>query len=61
MSATQKVHPSISKREIPLNGEDLPTVCVLCSHDCGLSMDVADGKIVAIRADEKNPITQGYM
>ncbi len=61
MSATQKVHPSISKREIPLNGEDLPTVCVLCSHDCGLSMDVKDGKIVAIRPDEKNPITQGYM
>jgi anaerobic selenocysteine-containing dehydrogenase len=24
-------------------------------------MDVKDGKIVAIRADEKNPITQGYM
>jgi anaerobic selenocysteine-containing dehydrogenase len=61
MSATQKVHPSISKREIPLDGEDLPTVCVLCSHDCGLSMDVKGGKIVAIRPDEKNPITQGYM
>lgn len=40
---------------------DLPTVCVLCSHNCGLRVDVADGHIVAVRADETNPITKGYI
>lgn len=37
-----------------------PTVCVLCSHNCGLVMDVAENKIKAIRADKNNPITRGY-
>jgi len=40
---------------------DLPTVCVLCSHNCGLRVDVEDGRIVAVRADETNPITKGYI
>jgi anaerobic selenocysteine-containing dehydrogenase len=34
---------------------------VLCSHNCGLRVDVADGRIVAVRADETNPITKGYV
>ena len=38
---------------------DLPTVCVLCSHNCGLRVDVEDGRIVAVRGDETNPITHG--
>jgi anaerobic selenocysteine-containing dehydrogenase len=40
---------------------DLPTVCVLCSHNCGLRVDVEDGRIVAVRGDETNPITHGYV
>ena len=40
---------------------DLPTVCVLCSHNCGLRVDVRDGRIVAVRGDETNPITRGYV
>lgn len=43
------------------NGTDLPTVCVLCSHNCGLRVDVADGRIVAVRGDESNPISKGYV
>jgi hypothetical protein len=39
------VDPSVSKTPIPLHAEGLSTVCVLCSHNCGLSVDVAAGKI----------------
>jgi len=61
MSATQEVHPSVSKTPIARSGEGLHTVCVLCSHNCGIQVDVEDGKIVKVRADESNPITQGYI
>jgi len=61
MAATQDVHASVSKRPIALHGDDLPTVCVLCSHNCGIRVDVADGRIAAIRPDEANPITHGYI
>ncbi|MGH7893220.1 MAG: molybdopterin-dependent oxidoreductase [Candidatus Binatia bacterium] len=40
---------------------NLPTVCVLCSHNCGIRVDVKDGRIVAVRADETNPISHGYV
>jgi len=55
------VDPSISKTPLPLHAENLPTVCVLCSHNCGLRVDVADGKIAEVRADESSPITKGYI
>ncbi len=42
-------------------GANLPTVCVLCSHNCGIRVDVKDGRIVAVRGDETNPITHGYV
>lgn len=61
MSATQEVHPSVSKTPIARSGEGLHTVCVLCSHNCGIEVDVEDGKIVKVRADPSNPITQGYI
>jgi anaerobic selenocysteine-containing dehydrogenase len=43
------------------NGTDLPTVCVLCSHNCGIRVDVKDNRITAVRGDETNPITKGYV
>ncbi len=55
------VHPSVSRSPIPDTAQDLPTVCVLCSHNCGLRVDVEDGRIAGVRADESNPITQGYV
>jgi len=61
MTQVREVHPSVSRTPIALDAKDLPTVCGLCSHNCGIRVDVADGKIVDIRADESNPITQGYI
>lgn len=43
------------------DGTDLPTICVLCSHNCGIRVDVKDGRITEIRGDETNPITKGYL
>jgi anaerobic selenocysteine-containing dehydrogenase len=61
MTAARPVDPSVSATPLPLDADDLPTVCVLCSHNCGLRVDVQDGKITAVRADETNPITTGYI
>ena len=61
MIAARPVDPSVSRTPIPLDADDQPTVCVLCSHNCGIRVDVKDGKIVAVRADETNPITTGYI
>ena len=58
---SRAVDPSISKTPIPTEAENLATVCVLCSHNCGLRVDVAGGRISAVRADESNPITHGYI
>ena len=44
MSSTRAVDPSVSATPIPLDAENLATVCVLCSHNCGLRVDVADGR-----------------
>ena len=43
------------------DGTNLPTVCVLCSHNCGIRVDVKDNRIVAVRGDETNPISKGYL
>jgi len=57
----QSVDLSISKTPLPLTANDLPSVCVLCSHNCGIRVDVEGGRIAAVRADETNPITRGYI
>src|SRR5262245_25736118 len=57
----QPVDPSVSRTPLPLDVENAPTVCVLCSHNCGLRVDVKDGHIVEVRGDESSPITQGYV
>jgi len=41
--------------------QDIPTICVLCSHNCGLRVDVEGGKIVKVRPDKTNPITEGFI
>ena len=55
------VHPSISKHPVADSGTDLATVCVLCSHNCGLRVDVEAGRITKVRADASSPISQGYI
>ncbi len=62
MSADARaVHPSISKHPIPRNATDLSTACVLCSHNCGIRVDVEEGVITKIVPDDRNPFTQGYV
>ncbi|MET0151317.1 MAG: molybdopterin-dependent oxidoreductase [Candidatus Binatia bacterium] len=61
MSSTRTVDSSVSRTPLPLDADDLPTVCVLCSHNCALRVDVRDGRIHAIRGDESSPITTGYI
>ena len=60
-SALRSVDPSVSRTPLPVDASDLPTVCVLCSHNCGLRVDVEGGRITEVRADESNPITRGYV
>src|SRR5262249_41752814 len=61
MTATIPVDASISRTPLPGDARDLATVCVLCSHNCGLRVDVAGGRIAEVRADETSPITHGYL
>ena len=61
MNGAQAVDPSVSSTPIPLHAKNLATVCTLCSHNCGLRVDVEDGRITEVRADETSPITQGYV
>jgi anaerobic selenocysteine-containing dehydrogenase len=61
MTASAAVPPSVSSTPLPLDAEGLASVCVLCSHNCGLRIDVKGGKIARVRADESNPITKGYV
>lgn len=46
--------------DVPAHALDRPTACALCSHNCGLRVDVEDNRIVAVRADETHPSTRGY-
>ena len=37
------------------------TACILCSRNCGLTMEVEDGRIVKVRGDEAHPVSKGYI
>ena len=59
--------PKVQLSKVQLQAEtvsaeasQLPTVCVLCSQNCGLTVDVKDNCITKIQADKSNPITKGY-
>lgn len=45
----------------PNHATDVSSVCILCSHNCGVKLDVVDNQIVKVRADTTNPTTKGYM
>ncbi|MCP5069182.1 MAG: molybdopterin-dependent oxidoreductase, partial [bacterium] len=36
------------------------TSCVLCSLNCGLSVQVSDNRIVKVKGDKSNPFSRGY-
>lgn len=37
-----------------------PTACILCSLNCGLEVQAADGHLTKIRGDKAHPMSQGY-
>lgn len=37
------------------------TACILCSRNCGLKVEINDGKFVKIQGDENHPISKGYL
>ncbi len=39
----------------------LITACPLCSRNCGLEVEIQDGKFSKIRGNDKHPISQGYV
>lgn len=38
-----------------------PTACILCSRNCGLQVQVADGHLTKIRGDKNHPVSAGYI
>jgi anaerobic selenocysteine-containing dehydrogenase len=39
----------------------LTTACPLCSRNCGLEVEIQDGKFSKIKGNDKHPISQGYI
>ena len=37
------------------------TACILCSRNCGLTVEIENGKFVKIHGDEEHPISKGYI
>jgi anaerobic selenocysteine-containing dehydrogenase len=37
------------------------TACILCSRNCGLTVEIEDGKFKRIRGDEAHPNSKGYL
>ena len=42
MTAAQVFNGAVN---VPTNASNLATACALCSHNCGLRVDVADNKL----------------
>ena len=60
MTAAIQVDPAVSREPLPATAQNLPTICVLCSHNCGLLVDVEDGRITALRPDQSS-LSAGYI
>ncbi len=37
------------------------SACILCSRNCGITIDVDEGKFAKIKGDPKHPMTKGYI
>ncbi|TDU25719.1 anaerobic selenocysteine-containing dehydrogenase [Panacagrimonas perspica] len=37
------------------------TACILCSRNCGLTVEIEDGHFRRVRGDEEHPISKGYL
>jgi anaerobic selenocysteine-containing dehydrogenase len=40
--------------------ETRKTFCRFCHVFCGLEVDVEDNRVVAVRGDHDNPVSEGY-
>jgi anaerobic selenocysteine-containing dehydrogenase len=38
-----------------------PSLCRVCTNTCGISVEVEDGRITAIKGDGNNPVYNGYL
>ena len=38
-----------------------PTACILCSRNCGIEVQLADGHLARIRGDTRHPLSTGYL
>ncbi|WP_162818261.1 molybdopterin-dependent oxidoreductase [Aquirhabdus parva] len=59
MTTSAKVQQGAA--HVPPNATDLSSVCILCSHNCGVKLDIEDNIIVKVKADKTNPTTKGYI
>ena len=37
------------------------TACILCSRNCGLTVEIDGGRFVKIKGDEQHPVSKGYL
>lgn len=37
------------------------TACILCSRNCGLTVEVDEGRIVKVKGDDSHPVSKGYL
>ncbi|MGQ0618455.1 MAG: molybdopterin-dependent oxidoreductase [Panacagrimonas sp.] len=37
------------------------TACILCSRNCGLTVEIENGRFTRIRGDEDHPVSKGYI
>ncbi|WP_414433502.1 hypothetical protein ACMG4L_06445 [Alcanivorax sp. IL1] len=37
------------------------TACILCSRNCGLSVELEDNQFKKIKGDKNHPLTHGYI
>ena len=38
-----------------------PTACILCSRNCGIEVQIADGHLTRVRGDVRHPLSAGYL
>ena len=51
--------PDSEISEIP-DAKWSPTACILCTLNCGLEVQLEDGRLAKIRGDKSHPISRGY-
>ena len=51
----------MSKQEISFSNRNDVTACILCSRNCGLSVEIEDNQFKKIKGDDQHPFSQGYI